>query len=146
MSSPHIVEVYAIIYVQRTDVEPHISQAALATLSHQRAPLGRELTVVISNDDHLRDLNNKYASDDHATDVLSFPCDGYVESQYIGDIIISIESAERQAHEMGHDLLAEVRLLTVHGTLHLLGHDHANDAQMADMWKAQEDILALLET
>ena len=61
---------------------------------------------------------------------------------YLGDIAISVPQASRQAVSGGHELLAELQLLIAHGILHLCGHDHADVAEKAVMWQAQQEILA----
>ena len=146
MASPHTVEVCVKHAASQKKVEQHLRQAALATLRHQDVPSGRVLTVVLSNDDHLHQLNLQYAGKDSATDVLSFPGQAPANSHYLGDIIISVEKAERQARSAGCDQLDELRLLTVHGTLHLLGYEHDNAQNKARMWLAQAEILAELGT
>jgi probable rRNA maturation factor len=65
-------------------------------------------------------------------------------SRYIGDILISIPRAQSQAEAAGHPLESEVQLLVVHGTLHLLGHDHAQPEEKSRMWQAQAEILESL--
>lgn len=78
-----------------------------------------QLSIVLSDDDHVRELNRRWRSLDRTTDVLSFPMDG--GAPVLGDIVISVESARRQARGT---LLAELMRLLVHGFFHLLGHDH----------------------
>ena len=146
MASPHTVEVCVKHSASEKKVEQHLRQAALATLLHQDVPSGRVLTVVLSNDDHLHHLNLQYAGKDSATDVLAFPTQASANSHYLGDIIISVEKAEMQARSAGCDQLDELRLLTVHGTLHLLGHEHGTTQTKTRMWLAQAEILAQLET
>ncbi len=124
-----------------------VDKAALAALKHQAAPAEVELTIVLSNDIQLRELNLQWMGINAPTDVLSFPSDeddpetGF---RYLGDIIISVETAARQAARAGHPVEAEVQLLTVHGILHLLGHDHADTDKKARMWAAQAEILETL--
>ncbi|MBL0348565.1 rRNA maturation RNase YbeY [Candidatus Villigracilis affinis] len=65
-------------------------------------------------------------------------------AQYLGDIVISIPRAMLQAQAGGHPLEAEVQLLVVHGTLHLLGHDHAEVEEKARMWQAQAEVMSRL--
>ena len=81
----------------------------------------RALTVSLTDDAELRALNRRYAGEDHATDVLSFE----QERPLLGDIVISVETAARQARAAKHSLLAELFHLSVHGLAHLLGYDHA---------------------
>ena len=122
-----------------------LERAALAVLEHQSTD--GDLTIVLTDDDQLRELNREYRDIDAATDVLSFPAtetDPETARRYLGDILISIPRAAKQAQTAGHALEAEVQLLVVHGTLHLLGHDHAKDEEKARMWKAQAEVLKRL--
>ncbi len=93
----------------------------------------QEFVVLLTNDRTIRRFNRRYRSHDGATDVLSFPADrpsspnlGF-EGNYLGDIIISVERARRQAVEKKHSLEQELRVLLIHGLLHLMGHDHERD-------------------
>ncbi|GAB4565263.1 MAG: rRNA maturation RNase YbeY [Anaerolineae bacterium] len=130
-----------------------IIQAVQATLLAEGAPEA-EVTVVLTDDEEIQALNRTYAGVDAPTDVLSFSAlegdDSFVrpleEQPYLGDIIISVPYAARQADEQGHALLAELLLLTVHGTLHLLGYDHATEEEEAEMWARQAAILAQLRS
>jgi len=81
-----------------------------------------EVSLSLSDDQELLALNRQYADEDHATDVLSF-CQE--DAEFLGDIVISVETATRQAKTAGHSLLAELTHLAVHGLVHLLGYDHA---------------------
>ncbi|KAL2940155.1 Endoribonuclease YBEY chloroplastic [Bienertia sinuspersici] len=107
-----------------------------------------ELSLLLCNDDFIRKLNKEWRDEDHATDVLSM-------SQHIpelklpilmlGDIVISIETAARQAEQRGHTLLDEIRILLVHGLLHLLGFDHElSEEAEAEMEKEEEVLLKKL--
>lgn len=82
---------------------------------------GSEVTILFSDDKELRDLNSQFRGKDKATDVLSFP-DG--ESEYLGDIAISVQTARRQAREYSVTLREELVRLIIHGILHLHGFDH----------------------
>lgn len=82
---------------------------------------GRALTLSLSDDAELWALNRQYAGEDHATDVLSFE----QEAPLLGDVVISVETAARQAAARHHALTAELVHLAVHGLVHLLGYDHA---------------------
>jgi probable rRNA maturation factor len=102
------------------------------------------LTIVLTDDEQLHALNREYLDIDAPTDVLSFPAsekDPETARRYLGDILISIPRAEAQAQAAGHALEAEVQLLVVHGTLHLLGYDHAEAEGKARMWKVQAEVL-----
>lgn len=141
------------IYLQFDEpYEPLVSpalfeQAAQAALTHQSAPPASALTIVLTGDETLHDLNLRFMDVDAPTDVLSFPSgepDPETGETYLGDILISYPRAEAQAQQGGHPLTAELQLLTVHGTLHLLGHDHYDEEEKAAMWAAQAEILQAL--
>ncbi len=122
-----------------------VEQAARAALTYQKAR--GDLTIVLTDDEQLRRLNRDYLGVDAPTDVLSFPAsepDPETGSIYLGDILISLPRAEEQARLAGHSVEDEVRLLVVHGVLHLLGFDHATDAEKTVMWQAQAAILHTL--
>jgi probable rRNA maturation factor len=82
-------------------------------------------SLCLSNDAEVRGLNARFRGVNRATDVLSFPAED--SASYLGDIIISIDTARRQALQLGHSLDEEVQILALHGLLHLLGYDHEND-------------------
>jgi probable rRNA maturation factor len=82
------------------------------------------VTVAIVSDARVRALNRQYRRKDKATDVLSFPSG---ERGYLGDVVIAAGVAARQAREAGHTLATELRVLALHGLLHLLGYDHERD-------------------
>ncbi|GAB4580296.1 MAG: rRNA maturation RNase YbeY [Anaerolineales bacterium] len=127
--------------------ETLFEQAAQAVLTHQAAPPNSALTLVLTGDETLHDLNLRFMGIDAPTDVLSFPSgepDPETEEIYLGDILISYPRAAAQAEQGGHPITAELQLLTVHGLLHLLGHDHANAEEKARMWQAQGQILEAL--
>jgi probable rRNA maturation factor len=124
-----------------------LERAVRATLDHEAQSLDSELSVILTDDARLHELNLNYLGVDAPTDVLSFPAfetDPETGARYIGDILISIPRAQTQADAAGHSLEAEVQLLVVHGVLHLVGHDHAEAKEKARMWKAQAEILERL--
>jgi probable rRNA maturation factor len=117
--------------------------AALSRRASGESP-DTELTIVLTDDAQLRELNRDYLGIDAPTDVLSFPAsetDPETGARYLGDILISVPRARDQAEAAGHPLESELQLLVVHGVLHLLGHDHAQAEEKARMWKAQAEIL-----
>jgi probable rRNA maturation factor len=124
--------------------EELLERAVQAALEHEAESQDAELSIVLTDNEHLQELNLNYLGIDAPTDVLSFPAsetDPESGARYIGDILISIPHAQAQADAAGHPLEAEVQLLVVHGVLHLLGHDHAEPEEKARMWKAQSEIL-----
>ena len=126
-----------------------LERAANAALEHHASQqsLDSELSIILTDDARLHELNLNYLGVDAPTDVLSFPSsetDPETGARYIGDILISVPRAQIQAAAAGHPLEAEVQLLVVHGVLHLIGHDHAEAEEKARMWKAQAEILERL--
>jgi len=106
-----------------------------------------EVTLVITDDVQIKDLNRQFREMDNVTDVLSFPSDEIdldTGKPYLGDIIISFPQAHTQAIQAGHPVETELQLLTVHGMLHLLGFDHANEEEKSEMWAMQAKVLEKL--
>jgi probable rRNA maturation factor len=105
------------------------------------------MTLALSDDAQLHELNRQFLEVDAPTDVLSFPSgetDPDSQALYLGDVIISYPRAQAQAVAGGHAVDDELQLLAVHGALHLLGHDHANDVEKAVMWALQARALEAL--
>jgi probable rRNA maturation factor len=91
-----------------------------------------EVEVLLSDDSTLRRLNKSFRGKNKATDVLSFPTPPEIANHHAGDLAISLETAARQADTYGHSLRDEVRILLLHGLLHLSGEDHeTDDGEMA---------------
>jgi len=111
-----------------------------------------EVSVTLTNNDHIREINLSYRNKDAATDVISFALNEGEEPEIIdgpeinmlGDIIISIERAMEQAEEYGHSLERELAFLTVHGMMHLLGYDHIEEEDRLEMRKEEEYVLGHL--
>src|SRR5437660_9228178 len=112
----------------------------------------KSLTVLtLTGDEHLREYNRRYRGLDEPTDVLAFaaqekPSDQRFQAppgteSWLGDIVISLPRARRQAKDAGHPIDDEVRLLAVHGLLHLLGYDHAEAEEEARMTELTNRIL-----
>jgi len=121
--------------------------AAQLTLDLENVAQESALSVVIGDDMLLKKLNYKYRSIDTTTDVLSFPSgelDPDTNMTYLGDVVISLPRAEYQASAGSHPLLDELQLLVVHGTLHLLGYDHLEQADKKKMQAAQDKVLTQL--
>jgi len=103
------------------------------------APAGVEISVVLCGDPFIQELNRDHRGQDKPTDVLSFPQEtipfageGLVP-RALGDVVISVDTAERQASAAGWPVASEVALLTVHGVLHLLGYDDDTGEGAAEM-------------
>jgi probable rRNA maturation factor len=125
-------------------IEPTIQtqfgrQLRLRTLSGfllsaaEAAKLRGEVSVLLTGDAEIRRLNRQFRHKDKPTDVLSFPAPELPgKSSVAGDLAISVETAVRQAEDLGHPLAVELQILILHGLLHLAGYDHERDSgQMA---------------
>ncbi|MFC2037330.1 rRNA maturation RNase YbeY [Chloroflexota bacterium] len=108
-----------------------------------------QVTLVITDDLALQQLNRDFLGIDAPTDVLAFSSQeeggpfvvAPEAGDYLGDVIVSYPRSVAQAAEVGHPVEQELNLLVVHGLLHLLGYDHADEAGKAIMWTRQEAIL-----
>ncbi len=109
-----------------------------------------EVSVVFTDDKYIRELNRNYRGIDSPTDVLSFAMnDGEpmlgAEGEYLlGDVVISLQAAQRQGDEYGHGIRREVAYLAAHGALHLLGYDHRDEESRAVMREKEESAMATL--
>ena len=124
-----------------------LQRAARLTLDLESAPVDADITIVLTDDAQLHELNKEFLGVDAPTDVLSFPAsesDPETGTPYLGDILISIPRATQQAQAAGHPVEAEVQLLVIHGTLHLLGYDHAEAEEKTKMWNAQSEVMSRL--
>lgn len=127
-------------------------EALLRALDRLAEGLGvgdKELTLVLTDDAEIHALNREYLDVDKPTDVLSFPLaeatdEGVPDIPHLGDIVISLETAQRQADAAGHGLETEVATLAAHGLTHLLGFDHPTEEAWAVFRANQTRILALL--
>jgi probable rRNA maturation factor len=115
--------------------EVRLASLARHTLTEEDVDESAELSLLFVEAEHIRKLNNRFAGDDHATDVLAFPMmeDDEEGSLLLGDVVICPEIADKNAAELGHHLGAELEALVVHGTLHLLGYDHQGDEDKQKM-------------
>lgn len=126
--------------------EPVESDAARLLLHADLAE--GELSLVLCDDAFIHGLNREWREVDAPTDVLSFAMgegeDADLNPDVLGDIVISMTTAARQAEEHGHALDVEVRILLVHGFLHLLGYDHIDPDDAVEMREAEGRLLAVL--
>ncbi|MBP2641778.1 MAG: metalloprotease ybeY [Firmicutes bacterium] len=137
-------------------VTQEMEKMLLAVLNKAAAALdvepNAEVSIVLADDAYIQELNCQYRGKDMPTDVLSFALNEGEEPEIIdgpeenllGDIIISLETAQRQAVDYGHSLERELAFLTVHGFLHLLGYDHEKEDQRQTMRAEEERILELI--
>jgi probable rRNA maturation factor len=121
----------------------NLEAVAISVLEYENAPPGA-LSIVLTSDVKIRELNRRFAQIDRATDVLAFS-DGSRDPEtrqiYFGDVTIALPIAKQQAKQANQTLAAELSLLTVHGVLHLLGHDHQDGNEKEIMWRIQAEIL-----
>lgn len=133
-------------YAEQID-QKALEHAAQTTLLEQAKSADTDLTIVITSNEKVQELNRDFLGIDAQTDVLSFFA-GYIdpdtERPYLGDIVIAFPQAENQAQATGHLLEEEFQLLVVHGVLHLLGFDHDNSQVKEQMWATQDKILKQL--
>lgn len=134
-----------------TELEEAVKKAAECALKYENFEEECEISVSIVDNEEIRQINRQFRQIDRATDVLSFPMLTFAEGEepernengeiLLGDIVLSLEQAERQAAEYGHSLKREVAFLTAHSMLHLLGYDHMEPGEEAEMFRRQEEIL-----
>ena len=142
-------------YAAGVDVE-NLHAVAVATLRANEVDDDAELTILLTSDAAVQELNRDYRGVDAPTDVLSFAAQEGEDGQdltlppelaaeidrYLGDIIIAYPYVVQQAAHFGNTPAAELRLMVVHGILHLLGDDHDTPEATAAMWARQEAVLA----
>ena len=87
----------------------------------------RDIEVILTTDEEIQKLNKEHREKDAPTDVLSFPLEAQFPNMPLGSIVISIETAQKGADEFNHSIEDEIKLLFIHGLLHLLGYDHEID-------------------
>ncbi|MEL6158087.1 MAG: rRNA maturation RNase YbeY [Cyanobacteria bacterium J06554_11] len=133
----------------------HWIQTWLRALAPELSPLNAyEVSLRLTDDTEIQQLNTDYRQQENPTDVLSFaaletplPVSEALLAQqplYLGDIIISVDTARRQAQTANHPLTQELAWLAAHGLLHLLGWDHPDDGSLTQMLEQQETLLTLI--
>ncbi len=136
-----------------TGVRLLVRRCCNAVLTFENFGEPAEISVTFVDDEHIHELNKLHRNVDSSTDVLSFPLgeDGVYDKNIdtgaciLGDIVISVETAVRQAEEYGHTLQREIGFLTVHSMLHLLGYDHVNGGiEAVHMREKEEHVLTEL--
>lgn len=128
-------------------VATFVEEIVRRTLSAEGEPHA-EVGILVTDDETIRQLNRQYRGVDAPTDVLAFAMrdgvDARLHPELLGDIVLSLPTAYRQAQEAGHSLARELALLTIHATLHLLQYDHVEDADAAVMEQRQQELLTAL--
>ncbi|TEB07214.1 Endoribonuclease YbeY [Pelotomaculum schinkii] len=132
------------------DLAEFLSGVAEAVLKSEGYGEDAEVSLVLVDDTYIRSLNSEYRGIDSPTDVLSFAMlegealPGQEEELILGDVVVSVQTARRQADEYGHSFRRETAYLTAHGVLHLLGYDHQEEEGREMMRLKEEEILASL--
>ncbi len=145
------------------DIQEIFRQVVDAALDIEKCPYECEVSLLVTDDDSIHEINREMRKVDRATDVLSFPMiswetpadfDSLSESDdifnpetgelYLGDIVISADHVNAQAVEYGHSLLREFAFLVAHSMLHLMGYDHMEDDERVVMESHQRDIMDYL--
>ncbi len=145
--------------------ETLIKKVIEACLDYENCPYETEISILLTDDDRIREINREYREIDRPTDVLSFPgveyeipgsFDGLEENiadwfhpetgeLLLGDIVISVDRARLQAQEYGHSLEREIAFLTAHSMFHLFGYDHMEEEERISMEEKQNAVLEKLE-
>lgn len=130
-------------YPDNLEINPELLKEAIKlTLQCLEKP-EMDVTLRLTSDAELRQLNQTFRGIASPTDVLAFTqetIDPETNRLYLGDIVISTDRAMQQAQERGHTLNNEIAFLAIHGVLHLFGYDHDNPEQKREMWERQADI------
>ena len=142
------------VAITASEAEMHVVEVAVDTILKREgfsADQFARVTVLLTGDTRLRQLNRDFAGEDHATDVLSFGAetelnfpdqvDDDIHSVRLGDIAISVPQTKRQAVDKGVTFERELAMLAIHGTMHLLGYDHAEPDDERVMFGKTDDAL-----
>ena len=147
------------IEIRCTPEDLTVSEAQTAAVRRAILTVGRlygaedaEVSVTLTDDAHIHELNRTYRAVDRPTDVLSFALTESEEPEIVGgeahevlgDLVISLERMRAQAEEYGHSELRELSFLTVHGMLHLLGYDHIEEEDRLEMEEEQRHVMDVL--
>lgn len=151
-----IIENEQDIFIIDGNINKLIEDTIRLCMKSEKLDKDYEVSVIIVDDREIRDINREHRNIDKATDVLSFPMAEFINGRLIsdegdynpdseelilGDIIISAETAKRQAEEYGHSFEREIAFLTAHSCFHLLGYDHMSEPEEKIMIEKQENIL-----
>lgn len=136
------------------EMEKKIFQVVREVVTAENLNFEPEISILLVDNDFIQDLNQSYRGLNQPTDVLSFALEDelrgedipdfftFEDNYALGDIVISMETAQKQAIEYGHSLVRELAFLTVHGMLHLLGYDHQDEEEKQKMRQQEENILS----
>ena len=138
-----------------------IKQAAFTALKAEGIEKACQISVLLTDDRGIHELNREFRNVDKATDVLSFPANEFVPGEFdpniaekdpgtgrafLGDMALSLEHAAAQGKEYGHGTRREIQYLTVHSVVHLLGYDHVDEGAMKRQMRSREkEIMKMIE-
>ena len=136
---------------------PHITRCIEGALSQEGIAVPCEVSVLLTDNEGIREINRQYRDVDRETDVLSFPMFEFVPGEFpqdvsnlldpgsdllpLGDMALSVEKIRAQAEEFGHSEDREIGYLTVHSVLHLLGYDHLDEGEMKRQMRSREEAI-----
>jgi probable rRNA maturation factor len=135
------------------DIDGVIESAVKAVLEQEKGRTDYEVSISFVDDERIKELNRIYRGKDSSTDVLSFPLyeDEEIENlekslhmdieELLGDVVISAQTAKRQAKSYGHSFKREIAYLVVHSMLHLLGYDHMEDDEKREMRSREKEVI-----
>lgn len=121
-----------------------IKDVATEIMSFIKSPDNSQLSLVFCDDEAIKELNNEYRGKNQPTDVLSFPIEleNFVpEIRMLGDIVISTDTAVKQAKDYNHSVETEILILLIHGLLHLSGYDHIKEDECKEMRAKESEVL-----
>ncbi len=147
------------------DYEALLNKVVEACLDYEGCPYEAEVSILFTDDEQIKELNQEFRAMDKSTDVLSFPSIEYDEpgdfshleekvldyfhpesgELLLGDIVISVDTARLQAEEFGHSIEREIAFLTAHSMFHLFGYDHMEEKERLIMEEKQNAVLDLLQ-
>lgn len=129
------------VVLQNPGGYPEVDEAGLVAwlqaLLSDVAPEAESFGVRLTSDREMRRLNRTFRGKDAPTDVLSFPGGTTEDGAHLGDVVVSVPTARRQAREAGHPAVRELEILLIHGVLHCMGHDHETDDGTMDRLEAR---------
>ena len=129
----------------KSDYKKSLKKIARLVLKELDVPKDSELSITFTDDIKMRELNCSYRQIDRTTDVLSFPQSEGPDFTLLGDIIISIDTAQRHSKSYGFTLHEELKKLIIHGILHLLGHDHKKKKETHIMREKEKELSLIVK-
>ena len=134
------------------DIQSLIVKATDKVFEYEGFDVDGEVSVLFVDDERIKALNSEFRNKNEVTDVLSFPQYDSIKENginepfiYLGDVVISLEQAKRQAEEFEHSIEREIVYLTVHSVLHLMGYDHMTDEDKREMREKEKIVLKALK-